>query len=76
MSWVNFLGSPGTTLRTLESGEVRRVGGHQVEYPDVRIIAATNRNLVEMVEQDFSEGFAVPTTCPDGGDTTTSTSIK
>ena len=38
-------------LRTLESGEVRRVGSHQVEYPDVRIIAATNRNLVEMVEQ-------------------------
>ena len=32
-------------LRVLESGEVRRVGGEDVEYPDVRIVAATNRDL-------------------------------
>ena len=32
-------------LRVLESGEVRRVGGDDVEYPDVRIVAATNRDL-------------------------------
>jgi DNA-binding NtrC family response regulator len=37
-------------LRALESGEVRRVGAATVEYPDVRIIAATNRNLSEMVQ--------------------------
>ncbi len=34
-------------LRALESGEVRRVGGSAPTFPDVRIIAATNRNLVE-----------------------------
>ncbi len=37
-------------LRVLESGDIRRVGGTQVEFPDVRIVAATNRNLDEMVK--------------------------
>ncbi len=36
-------------LRALESGEVRRVGGAAPEFPDVRVIAATNRNLQDMV---------------------------
>ena len=36
-------------LRALESGEVRRVGAAQPEFPDVRLVAATNRNLSEMV---------------------------
>jgi transcriptional regulator with AAA-type ATPase domain len=37
-------------LRALESGEVRRIGGRQPEYPDVRVIAATHRNLQDMVK--------------------------
>lgn len=38
-------------LRVLENGEFRRLGGSQVQKTDVRIIAATNRNLKEMVEE-------------------------
>jgi len=38
-------------LRTLESGEVRRVGGRQPSYPDVRVVAATNRHLPDMVRK-------------------------
>ena len=37
-------------LRALNSGEVRRVGAAKVEYPDVRIVAATHRNLAQMVD--------------------------
>ena len=38
-------------LRGIQSGEFERVGGSQTRKVDVRIIAATNRNLEEMVEQ-------------------------
>ena len=36
-------------LRVLQSGEFERIGGHQVFKVDVRIIAATNRNLDEEI---------------------------
>jgi len=38
-------------LRVLENGEVTRVGANMPEHPDVRVIAATHRNLPEMVAQ-------------------------
>jgi len=38
-------------LRVLQEGEFERVGGHRTLRVDVRIVAATNRNLVEMVQE-------------------------
>lgn len=43
-------------LRVLDSGEFRRLGGEKVHKVDVRIIAATNRNLLERIEKgEFRE---------------------
>jgi len=38
-------------LRTLEDQEVRRIGSNEVIKVDVRILAASNRNLAEWVEE-------------------------
>ena len=38
-------------LRVLESGEYMRVGEAQTRYTDVRIIAATNKNLEDLVSR-------------------------
>jgi len=38
-------------LRVIETGEFRRVGSNKTLKADVRIISATNRNLLEMVEE-------------------------
>jgi DNA-binding NtrC family response regulator len=38
-------------LRVLESGEIEKIGSREVQRVDVRIIAATNKNLKKMVEQ-------------------------
>src|SRR6266566_6034580 len=38
-------------LRVLQSGEFRRLGATQALTTDVRVLAATNRDLVEMVRQ-------------------------
>lgn len=43
-------------LRVLEGGDVRRVGSTTVEFPDVRVIAATNQNLYQKIEKgEFRE---------------------
>ncbi|MDB5671207.1 MAG: sigma-54-dependent Fis family transcriptional regulator, partial [Alphaproteobacteria bacterium] len=36
-------------LRALESGEIQRIGGRSIQMVDVRVIAATNKRLVEEV---------------------------
>ncbi|MEH6579110.1 MAG: sigma-54 dependent transcriptional regulator [Amphritea sp.] len=38
-------------LRVLQSSEIQRVGSDQIVTVDTRIVAATNRNLLEMVQQ-------------------------
>lgn len=38
-------------LRVLETGEFRRVGGTQPLHADVRIVSATNRNLLNRIDQ-------------------------
>ncbi|AHM56880.1 hydrogenase-4 transcriptional activator [Peptoclostridium acidaminophilum DSM 3953] len=39
-------------LRVLQEGKIRRVGGTSEESVDVRIIAATNKNLEEMIKSN------------------------
>lgn len=57
-------------LRTLQEGTIRRVGGSKEQSVDVRIIAATHRNLEEMVEKgEFREDLyyrlnVIPLTIP------------
>ena len=44
------LGLQAKLLRFLDSGEFRRVGGNKVLNVDVRVIAATNKNLNERIK--------------------------
>lgn len=46
------LGTQARLLRVLESGEFIRVGSSKVQKTDVRVIAATNRDLLQQVEQN------------------------
>ena len=38
-------------LRFLDSGEIKRIGGNEIVYSDVRLIVATNRDLKKMVQE-------------------------
>ncbi len=38
-------------LRVIQEGEIKRVGENQVRYVDVRIMAASNKNLEELVKE-------------------------
>src|SRR5262249_12678114 len=44
------LGTQAKLLRVLQEGEIERVGGSQAVKVDVRVIAATNRNLLDEVK--------------------------
>lgn len=45
------LGLQAKLLRVLETGEFRRVGGTKTLKADVRLVSATNRNLLDWVDQ-------------------------
>ena len=46
------LSAQAKMLRVLQEGEIMRVGGNKPIRVDVRIVAATNRDLMEMIRQN------------------------
>jgi len=55
------LSTQARLLRVLESGEFIKVGSSQVEKSDVRVVAATNMDMVKAVEKGkFREDLLLP----------------
>ncbi len=53
-----------TLLRFLEEGELRRLGENRVRAVDVRVIAATNRDLLqEIARERFRSDLFLPAAC-------------
>ena len=67
---IRLIGTQARLLRVLESGEFIKVGSSEVQKTNVRIVAATNRNLLKAAEQGkFREDLyyrlgTVPITIP------------
>lgn len=40
-------------LRVLETGEIERVGGHEKIPVDIRIVTATNKNLLKLIDREL-----------------------
>jgi DNA-binding NtrC family response regulator len=47
------LSTQAKILRVLESGEIERVGGHEKIPVDIRVLAATNKNLLQQIEKSL-----------------------
>ncbi len=45
------LNTQAKILRVLETGEIERVGGHEKIPVDIRIVAATNKNIFQQIEK-------------------------
>lgn len=45
------LGTQARLLRVLETGEFYRVGSSKVQKTDVRVLAATNKNLLKLIQE-------------------------
>jgi transcriptional regulator with PAS, ATPase and Fis domain len=47
-------------LRFVENGECQRIGSHETEIVDVRILAATHRNLLQCIKEgSFREDYFI-----------------